>query len=287
MTATPQSSKFDIISPTALLVAYARQFSDIPYASELAKLVDAQTVVEQYVREGQAQPVIMAALIEARYKAVNSVLARFGIRQIVELASGLLPRGITMSENPEITFVESDLPAMVNRKQQLVRQLIGERPNLHFEAIDATHVPSVLPIHANYLNPEQPVAILCEGLLMYLTLAEKQQVCANVREMLRFYGGVWITPDIITLERLELVKNNPAMQQLYHAIAKNTGRLENTNFETVAHAKQFFQEQGFQIQESSLLEFLDKLTCLEPLGIAPDVVKPLLAATPVFALTVA
>lgn len=122
---------------------------------------------------------------------------------------------------------------------------------------------------------------------MYLTLAEKQQVCANVREMLRSYGGVWITPDIITLERLELVKDNPAMQQLYHAIAKNTGRLENfSSFETLTHAKQFFQEQGFQIQESSLLKFLDELTCLEPLGIAPDVVKPLLAATPVFALSV-
>lgn len=286
MAASPHS-KFDIISPTALLVAYARQFSDIPYAVEISQLVDAQTIVEQYVKQSQ-QPVIVAALIEARYKAVNSVLARFGIRQMVELASGLLPRGIAMSENPEVTFVESDLPAMVNRKQQLVRQLIGERPNLHFEAIDATHVPSQLPIHANYLNPEQPVAILCEGLLMYLSLVERQQVCANVREMLRSYGGVWITPDIITLERLELVKDNPAMQQLYHAIAKNTGRLENpSSFGTVVHAKQFFQGQGFEIQESSLLEFLDELTCLEPLGITPDVVKPLLATTPVFALAVA
>jgi hypothetical protein len=36
-----------------------------------------------------------------------------------------------------------------------------------------------------------------------------------------------------------------------------------------------------------MLEFLDGLTCLEPLGIAADVVKPLLAATPVFALTLA
>ncbi len=56
-------------------------------------------------------------------------------------------------------------------------------------------------------------------------------------------------------------------------------------FETLAHAKQFFLEQGFQIQEFSMLEFLDELSCLEPLGIAADVVKPLLTATPIFALT--
>lgn len=37
-----QASSFDRISPTALMAAHARQFSDIPYSQELAKLIDAQ-----------------------------------------------------------------------------------------------------------------------------------------------------------------------------------------------------------------------------------------------------
>ncbi len=42
---TPLSAgDFDKISPTALLVAYARQFSDIPYTQEIAALSDAEAI---------------------------------------------------------------------------------------------------------------------------------------------------------------------------------------------------------------------------------------------------
>jgi hypothetical protein len=40
-----------------------------------------------------------------------------------------------LSENPEITFIESDLAVMLHQKHQLVHQMIGDRTNLHFVAI--------------------------------------------------------------------------------------------------------------------------------------------------------
>jgi hypothetical protein len=65
------ASDFDKISPTALLVAYARQFSDIPYTKEVAELTDAAATVKQFVSEGQEQPIVVAALVEARYKTIE------------------------------------------------------------------------------------------------------------------------------------------------------------------------------------------------------------------------
>lgn len=80
------------ISPTALLVAYVRQFGDIAYTKEIAKLTRAEEIAKHFESQGQQQPVI-AALQEARYKALEYVRAQFEGTQILELASGLLPQG--------------------------------------------------------------------------------------------------------------------------------------------------------------------------------------------------
>ncbi len=283
-----QASSFDRISSTALMVAYIRQFTDIPYSKELSQLVDAQAVVEQLQKQQPDSPVEGAALIEGRYKAVNHVMAKFEITQIIELASGLLPRGMTMSQDPGITFIESDLPAMISRKQQLVKQLIGERSNLHFAAIDVTSYPNQFPLHADYLNRQKPVTVLCEGLLMYLTFAEKQQVFANVREMLQIYGGVWITPDCATQEDLNRRwQNNPVWERFAKTLNIMTGTspAENT-FENFAHLENFVNEQGFQVEKYSMLDILEQLTCLQPLGIDFDIAKSLLTDSFVLAMSI-
>lgn len=283
----PQKNDFKKISPTAFLVTYARQFSDIPYTQDIVHLVDSKTVADQFIPDTSSFPVYMAVLIEGRYKAINRVLAKFETTQIIELASGLLPRGMILSENPNLTFVESDLPEMIALKQPLVRKLIGERPNLFFEVIDVTRQPSQFPIGADYLREDRPVTILCEGLLPYLNFAEKKQVFANVREVLLRYGGVWITTDLITQElRQKVQKNHPAMQAMNESISANTGRsLEDNRFNTLAEVKQFVSEQGFKIEQHSTLEIMRELACVEKLKIDPNFVNSLLASLPVFSLT--
>ncbi len=228
----------------------------------------------------------MAAIIEARGKAIKQISLRFNGTQILELASGLLPRGILLSQNPEIVFVESDLTEMIQQKQQLVQQLIGDRPNLHFLAIDATNSEDFRPLN-KYFQPDRPVTILCEGLLMYLTFAEKRQVFANVREILQTYGGVWITSDFITKTGAgQLRQRDPTLQQINQNIVSSTGRAFSENeFDDLDHARQFAQEQGFQTEEFSMLEVINQLSCLSALGLDLDRAQALLAATPVFALT--
>ncbi|MEW6497986.1 MAG: class I SAM-dependent methyltransferase [Cyanobacteriota bacterium] len=280
------ASDFEKISPTALLVAYVRQFSGIAYTREIVELTRAEETARQFESQGQQQPVV-AALIEARYKALEQVRTQFKGTQILELASGLLPRGLILSEDPGVIFIESDLPEMIQQKQRLVQQLVGERSNLHFLAIDATNNLNSRTL-SDYFQLDKPVTVLCEGLLMYLTFPEKQQVFANVREILQTYGGVWITSDFTTKGARQMVQNDSALRQVNQKISSSTGRrLTDNDFEDLDHAKQFAQEQGFQVETFSMLDVVNQLESVSVLKINLDHARELLAATPIFALTLA
>ncbi|NEO32152.1 MAG: hypothetical protein F6K36_17305 [Symploca sp. SIO3C6] len=281
------TSSFDKISPTALIMAYARQFTDIPYSQELAQLVNAQAFVERLQKQQSDKSFEIAVLFEGRYKAINQMIAQFRTTQIIELASGLLPRGMVMSQDPGIVFIESDLPAMISSKQQLVKQLVGDRSNLHFIATDATSQPSQFPLDVDYLDSLTPITVISEGLLLYLTLNQKQHVFTNVRELLQVYGGVWITPDLMTKEDLSRIRGtSPALQKFSQTVRVMTGTSDkDTIFDNLDQVRQFTSEQGFQLQAYSMLNVLDQLTCLEPLGINPAVAESILTDSFVFAFT--
>lgn len=282
-----KASSFDRISPTALMVAYIRQFTDIPYTRQLSKLSDAQAAIEELQAQQSPLPPELGVLVEARYKAINQVMTQFPTTQILELASGLLPRGMILSQDPNTIFIESDLPAMIHRKQHLVKQLIGDRPNLHFAAIDVTSQPSQFPLHADYLYPQKPITVICEGLLLYLTFEQKKQVFSNLRELLEVYGGVWITPDLNAKADLaRMWRANPTWQRAMQTINRLTETSEaEVLFEDSAHFEQFVYQQGFQMQKHSMLNVLSQLTCLESLGIDLSVAESILSGADVFALT--
>ena len=114
-----QASDFDKIIHTAFMVSLARQFTDIPYAKELAQLVEAQRLVELSGPQNQDKSVLLTARVEARYKAINQVMAQYQIAQVLELASGLLPRGLFMSCDPNIIFIRhlQNIKYVLNKRQ--------------------------------------------------------------------------------------------------------------------------------------------------------------------------
>jgi O-methyltransferase involved in polyketide biosynthesis len=288
---TSSDTNFDKISPTALLTAYARKFTNIPYTQEIAELTNAIATVEKLGDWEQTKAMIafFAVHTEGRYKAIEQVRTQFHSTQILELASGLLPRGTVLSQQVEITFIESDLPAMIQQKQQLVQQLVGERSNLHFLEIDATRDLNSSRLY-DYFQRDRSVTVLCEGLLMYLSFAEKQQVFANVREILQTFGGVWITPDLLVTKKedIEKMRQDSAASQQMAKFERFVGRplIENM-FTDPDQVKQFIQEQGFQMEVFSTSEVLDQLECLSALEIDRNLAKEILKTIPVFALKLA
>jgi O-methyltransferase involved in polyketide biosynthesis len=291
----PSQSEFDRISPTALMVAYARAFADIPYSKDLSRLVNAQSVVENLLGQKLEQVAEIAILIESRYRAINQLIANHRTNspekpcQIIEIASGLLPRGMDMSKDPDVTFIESDLPLMINQKASLVKALVGDRPNLHFVPIDVTS--NQLADCRQYLNPDESLTVLSEGLLMYLSHNQKQQVFKNIQELLQIYGGVWVTPDFVTVEAINRRKQiSPNLEKISQMVSRLSDRpIEDTYFQNSEEIEDFIASQGFKCDRTPVLELihqqLEQLTCLKPLNLDPQTAEAILADSFVYSLS--
>ena len=193
----------DHISPTAWFVAYERTLSDIPLSSEVFHELDAivrETRAAADVQGVDALKVPLSAVVwEARYKLVNHLLRARPVAQVLELAAGFSPRGLNLAGDPSLTYVEMDLPGVIQDKQRIVDALVAHgaipaRPNFHLAVGDALSLPDLRAAAGHFAA--QPAAVVNEGLLHYLDRAQRAALAGNVRALLERFGGVWITPDI-------------------------------------------------------------------------------------------
>ncbi|HEX4045326.1 MAG TPA: hypothetical protein VHZ76_06655, partial [Gammaproteobacteria bacterium] len=128
------------ISPTAKIAAYWKSLSDIPYAKEIAEAVDAQQTTKEILGE---KIVTMARfsppIMEARYKAINIGISESRVDNILELACGLSPRGLTLAADNKV-YVGSDLPEILSETAPVITS-IAERLNipankLHYQPVN-------------------------------------------------------------------------------------------------------------------------------------------------------
>jgi O-methyltransferase involved in polyketide biosynthesis len=257
------------ISPTAWLVAYERSLSNIPLASEVFHELDAivrETRAAADVAGVDALKVpLSAAVWEARYKLVNQLLAAHPVTQVLELAAGFSPRGLNLAGDPLVTYVEMDLPGVIQDKQRIVDALVAHgavpaRPNFHLAVGDALSLPDLRAAAGHFAD--RPLAVVNEGLLHYLDRAQRAAVAGHVRALLERFGGVWITPDI----DLQLPQGTDfgsaagAVKDRAAQVVALTGvdMLKN-RFENEGAARAFFEGLGFQVEQHSFTEVADQL----------------------------
>ena len=260
-----QEEPYAKISPTAKLVAYGRTFTDIPFAREIAAECDAEKAFPLSVTESLP---LQVPFLEARYKTTNQIIAREGITQMLEIAAGLSPRGLAMTDDPDVMYVATDLPEMLEQEKAIAGAILArlniQRPNLHFSVANALDRDEVLQA-ATPFQSDKPVVILTEGLLPYLTRTEQATLAANVHELLASYGGVWITTDVNTKQRWDTFRRiDKRMQQRVQTISSATERsLYDNLFIDNNDVQQFFTSAGFKIEEYSYLHVLDEISSLK------------------------
>jgi hypothetical protein len=91
--------------------------------------------------------------------------------------------------------------------------------------------------------PPGPLAVVHEGLLMYLDAAEKALLAASVRAALEARGGAWITADVYVRSATSTYRD--ARTQRFLA----DHRVEEQKFADLADAERFFATQGFAVRE--------------------------------------
>jgi O-methyltransferase involved in polyketide biosynthesis len=275
------------VAPTAYGVAYLRTFSDIPYAKEIfAALNDTMKASGQTYIPGSASKDRLAPQLEARYKLVDSLIAASGITQILEVAAGIAPRGLVYTESdPEIVFVEMDLDGVTEEMREILSAMSKNiPPNLTITAGDALNIEDMVAAASGF-STEQPIAVVNEGLMRYLTFDQKATYAKNVRALLTKFGGVWITPDISL--RQALVQEDNAAIGHTKSLKDTTGIDVNNNvFEDEPEAIKFFEDLGFKVESHSFLEVGDILTSQARLGMSDVDVRALNEPCLAFVMTI-
>lgn len=277
----PEHSK---ISPTAKLVAYWRQFSDVPYAKEVSEFIGAKQLSEKILQSSTSLENMawLAPMIEARYKSINSAIQKEGIKQIFELASGVALRGLTLTSDPEVVYVETDLKGISEEKKSLVDKIralhsLAPRQNLHFETVNVLSLQEIEKASSHF-KPSQPIAIIHEGLMPYLSVPEKEILAKNIHTLLTRFGGVWITPDFTHKKELEKSWNrNGEMEKMIQTVGSLTERnFKDAAFESDEDIHKFCDRMGFEFTVSPQMDGSFKLTSTESVSVPKSVIDELL-----------
>jgi O-methyltransferase involved in polyketide biosynthesis len=280
---------YEKISPTAWGVAWCRTFTDIPFSKEIFEQLKKRHKASGMDSSTVALPASLIPMFEGRYKLVNRLLAQTNIKNVIELAAGFSQRGLELTKDLEVAYVELDLPQIIQEKKEIIEAILknSTRPNLNLIAGNALSKED-LKNAMDVFKPGEKIAIINEGLLRYLTHEEKAVVASNVFSILKERGGVWITPDIPIKSAFERISSmSDEMGKRSRDVEKMTGINKETNyFKDENVARNFFEDKGFIVEKHPFLEVFDELSSPKNLSLPAESVRALLEPFMVFVMRV-
>ena len=191
----------EAVSPTAHYTGYvwARNGLSHPEFETLEGLILFESLRPMMAVSGLLGTGTLEAYLLARHRAIDALLERAieqrGVRQVIEVAAGLSPRGWRFARRygEQLTYVEADLPGMADRKRRGLER-IGSDPHRHMvRELDVLREDSLAAV-AGELEPSQGLAIVTEGLLGYLPSNDVQAIWHRFATTLAgFAAGVYIS----------------------------------------------------------------------------------------------
>ena len=208
---------------------------------------------------------VYTVLTDSRFQIVNNLIKSFSDRTVVDLPCGYTARGIKMSRQGR-TYYGFDLPAVTDDIAPATAKIIGDDQNIHYAAVDATNYDSMA---APLEEEKKELLITTEGLLMYFTQQELEEVFSNIRRILQKHGGSWIIVDRTYYTHdsaiaSAVLDNDPGLVALYTAITKKAaGTTADVKFNdniifqgTDEEIKTFIGKMGFKVKELDMGDYL-------------------------------
>lgn len=280
------------ISVTAKVSAYYRKFSDIAFATEAAAWIGADEAFAEILRDHGLEHdklTFYGPMFEARYKSITQLIRASGASQVLELASGYSLRGLDLTRDSSLCYVETDLPEVVATKLDLLeevrrRHAIAPSPRHVVAAADARDLEQ-LRAGTAVCDRSRSLMILCEGLIGYLTREETARVAENARALIGdFGGGWWIVPDFAF--KPDLRDLPPERIRLREAITGVTQRqLDASAFEDADDLVSFLGRCGFETQVRSQIDETPSFSTLAALNLSPAVLDRLRPVLRVWVMT--
>ncbi|MDR3628133.1 MAG: hypothetical protein P4L45_14920 [Ignavibacteriaceae bacterium] len=241
---------FNTISPSAKSLLLMKGHTNIPFAKQTAELV---MLPVKYTPDFNLKDRTFWARVlhfENRYWSINQLLNDLPVKNILELSSGYSFRGLEKIHEGDYHYIDTDLPEMISTKKEFVSALQSNNHNakgkLELLPLNALDENSFKEIVSRF--PAGEVAIVNEGLMMYLDNTEKEKLCSIIHKILMEHGGYWITADIYLknkMDKLDL-KINKGTKEFFEQ-----HKIEDNKFNSFEDAKLFFNKAGFTVDKEA------------------------------------
>ena len=264
----------ETISPTAHYtgyVWYAHGHSHEAFATRTGRLMYETLRGANTVATTFGWPSLEGMLL-ARHKLIDLRLAQEiesgAISQIVEVAAGLSPRGWRFHARygDRLTYVEADLPGMLENKRRILAELGGESASHRTVPVDAladTGPDSIDAICAS-LDPTRGTAIITEGLINYFDTATMVGIWQ------RFGGALRRFPRGLYLSDLILKDGNagPLVTGFSWLLSAFVRGLVHMHFDSAREAEDALAGAGFDGALLDPRDFVTELPGLDHAGAA-------------------
>jgi O-methyltransferase involved in polyketide biosynthesis len=234
---------FSTISPSAKSLLLTKAQTTLPFARLAAERLFGADAVQAAEKETAATPGAAARRkhFELRARSLDEALHELRATRVLEIAAGLSMRGLAMAAAQDVFYLDTDLPGIAALKTDLVAHLHPAplMGTLRVQALDALDARAFDAAVSSI--PGGPLAIVHEGLLMYLDDAEKGRLAASVRAALLARGGWLVTADIYVRSDAPTMRDERTRKFL------EAHRVEERKFASYEAAEAFFTGQGFDI----------------------------------------
>jgi len=270
----PQEQKdFSSISPSAKSLLMMKGYTNIPYAKETAALMQGAEIFDLSFDDKDFWFWIRVMHFENRYWSIDQLLRQTGSTNILEISSGYSLRGLDLCvRDGHVHYIDTDLPDVVEFKKGMIAKLhldnnvSGKFEILPLNAMDATVFHEIVNRFGN-----GPLAIVNEGLLMYLDLEEKKLLCSTIYNTLKQRGGYWITADIYVKRSAEMTARLP--QSKSESAFFEQHNIEENKFDSYEAAQLFFKEQGFELIKEAVPDYQGLSVMSHLLKVLPEEVR--------------
>lgn len=245
---------FTTISPSARALLLLKGNTNIPYALQAAELISQSDKYIPGYADKSLSTCLRIAHFEARYLSIDQLLSGLPVKNILELSSGFSFRSLDAVQQKDVYYIDTDLPGIIEEKKKLVAALqreqhatTGTLELLPLNALDESEFIEII----NHF-PAGEIAIVNEGLLMYLNIEEKEKLCSIIYKILKQRGGCWITADIyIKTPRFNtIIQMDDDLEKFLEQ-----HNIEENKFDSIEAAEAFFKKCGFIIDKDAEIDY--------------------------------
>ncbi|MBQ3396816.1 MAG: STAS domain-containing protein [Synergistaceae bacterium] len=214
-----------------------------------------------------------SVIIEMRFEATENYLRHSGIHQLMDLPCGYTSRGLRLA-GKNFRYYGFDLPAVIDEFLPAVTNFLSpdDMKSIHYSSVDATNYDSL----RNALKgAEGEILITTEGLLMYFTQQELEEVFRNIHKILGEFGGRWIT-----LDRQLAIKTDEIQKVILENFPESSSEIVRKSFkassldipdnvlfaEDEAKTRKFISDMGFDLTLEPVKKYIpERLHSLDEL----------------------